>query len=129
MSGRARRVLMAPGLTLLLAALAACVADGRPASCAEPQVTIELALGDDRMDPADPAVCRGQRVILVIEPAETGVFHIHGYDDTLPATPVVAGERTRAAFVADSTGQFHVEFHAEDDPRGATVGVFTVHDS
>lgn len=127
MRGRARRALAA-GLTVLLGTLAACVADGRPATCAEPHVTIELALGADRMDPADPAVCRGQRVILLIEPAETGVFHIHGYDDTVPATSVRAGEPNRLAFEAERTGQFHVEFHAEDDPRGVAVGVFTVHE-
>jgi hypothetical protein len=112
----------------LLLTLTACVADARPASCADPQVTIELALAADGMDPADPAVCRGQRVILVIDPAEDGVFHIHGYDDTVPATPVVAGEPTRLAFEAEGTGQFEVEFHASDDPQGAAVGVFTVHE-
>ncbi len=120
-----RRVLA--GVVLLLT-LSACVADGRPTSCADPQVTIELAVAADGMDPADPAVCRGQQVVLVIDPAEDGVFHIHGYDHTVPAKPVAAGDLTRVAFAADGAGQFEVEFHASDDPQGAAVGVFTVHE-
>jgi hypothetical protein len=116
-------------LTFLLAvALAGCVGSTGPQNCDATEVTIDLAVTVDSMTPADPGVCRGQSVTMVIDPSTGGVFHIHGYDAAVPATQITAGEESRLTFVADRSGQFPVELHPDDDPQGVGIGVFTVYE-
>ena len=57
------------------------------------------------------------------------VFHIHGYDESVPATQVAAGATTTITFTAQRAGQFPIEIHPGDDPRGVEVGILTVHAS
>lgn len=123
-----RRTSVAVGAALLL--LTACV-EGTgpdPEACSAPAAEIELSLSADALDPSDPAVCRDQEVTLVISPEVDGVFHIHGYDEQVPATEVRAGEEVELRFTASRSGQFPVEMHPQDDPAGVEIGVFTVHE-
>jgi hypothetical protein len=115
-------------LALLVVALVGCVDQGGPENCDATEVTIELAVEVDSMTPADPVVCRGQSVTILIDSTTGGIFHIHGYDAAVPATPIAAGEETRISFVADRSGQFPVELHPDDDPQGVGIGVFTVYE-
>lgn len=112
---------------LLAAGLAACVEDSRPSSCEGP-ATIDAALSAEALSPPDPAVCRGQEVTLRVASEINGVIHLHGYDDQVPATPVTAGETLELRFTAGRSGQFPIELHPEQDPRGHEVGIFTVHE-
>jgi hypothetical protein len=118
------------GLATALLLLTACVEDTGPdaEACAMATVEIELALAPDALTPNDPAVCRDQEVTMVISPAVDGVFHIHGYDEQVPATEVRSGEDVELRFTASRSGQFPVEFHPRDDPAGVEIGVFTVHE-
>ena len=79
-------------------------------------------------DEPTTAVCRDQEVTLTIEPEVDGVFHIHGYDEQVPATEVRAGEPIALDFTAARSGQFPIEFHPAADPAGVEIGVFTVHE-
>jgi hypothetical protein len=110
--------------------LTACVEDTGPdpEACAAPTVELQLSLSADALDPNDPAVCRDQAVTLVISPDADGVFHIHGYDEEVPATEVRTGMPIALEFTASRSGQFPIEFHAADDPAGVDIGVFTVHE-
>ena len=114
--------------TLFVVALVGCVDQGGPENCDTTEVRIEVAVDHDSMTPADPGVCRGQSVTIVIDSATVGVFHIHGYDAAVPATSIAPGEETRISFVADRSGQFPVELHPDDDPQGVGIGVFTVYE-
>lgn len=113
-----------------LLTLAACVEGIGPApeACNEAAVEIQLSLSADALEPSDPAACRGQEVTLVIEPELDGVFHIHGYNEEVPATEVRAGEPITLEFTAARSGQFPIEVHPADAPDGVEVGVFTVHE-
>lgn len=117
-------------LTTALLLLTACVEDTGPdaEACAAPTVRIELDVSADAMVPNDPSVCREQEVTLVIAPTVDGVFHIHGYDEEVPATEVTSGEVLTLDFTAARSGQFPIELHAADDPEGVEIGVFTVHE-
>ena len=112
---------------LLAVLLVGCIDEGRPASC-DGRAEISMALTADSLTPADPAVCRGQAVTLSFESTVNGVIHIHGYDEEVPATAVAAGETLDLGFTASRSGQFPIELHPEDDPRGVELGIFTVHE-
>jgi hypothetical protein len=114
-------------LTVLAALLAGCVEESRPSACDAESVEIAVTLTASEMRPSGPAACRDQTVILVVDSEVDAVFHIHGYDEAVPATEVVAGEPERIEFAADRAGQFPIEIHPDDDPRGIEVGIFTVH--
>jgi hypothetical protein len=114
---------------LLAAVLAGCVEEARPSGCDDAAVEIAVSLTSTEMRPTAPMACRGQAVTLVVDSDVDAVFHIHGYDDAVPATEIVAGETTRLEFTADRAGQFPIEIHPENDPRGIEVGIFTVHAS
>jgi len=113
-----------------LALLAGCVSDNRPddTACRAPAIELDAALAATELSGDPLAVCRGQQVTLRLQPEVSGVFHIHGYDDAVPATNVVAGEPIELVFTAARSGQFAIEFHPLDDPRGVGVGVLTVHE-
>lgn len=117
-------------VALLLASIpalgAGCVTDTRPAACDEPSITLELELTADSLIPGAPAVCRDQKVTLVIASEVDGIIHFHGYDAVVPATEVSAGEKLRLSFSAARSGQFPIELHLADDPEGVSIGVFTV---
>jgi hypothetical protein len=127
---RGDRMLRTLGFMLLVTLLAACVSDTGPdaESCDAPSIELELTLTADALTPSDPAVCRDQDVTLRIASDVDGFIHIHGYDEAVPATEVVAGEELELAFTADRSGQFPIELHPADDPEGIDVGVFTVHE-
>ena len=123
-----RRTFAALASALLL--LSACVEDIGPDAevCAAPTVEIEIALSAEALEPNDPAVCRDQDVTLIISPEVNAVFHIHGYDEEVPATEVRSGEVIELQFTASRSGQFPIELHPLDDPAGGDIGVFTVHE-
>jgi hypothetical protein len=81
------------------------------------------------MSPSSLAVCRGQDVVLLVDAGVDAVFHVHGYDEQLPAAHVTGGEVTTLEFTAEREGQFPIEIHPADDPRGVEVGILTVHAS
>ena len=114
---------------LLLAMLTACVSDSRPdaSACAAPTIELELRLTAADLTPP-PSVCRDQDVTLRIASEVDGIFHIHGYEEAVSATEVVAGETLELTFTAERVGQFPVELHPADDPAGISVGIFTVHE-
>lgn len=120
------------GVAVLLAATAllasGCVEAGLPADCDEPTVTREAAVTASGMTPSTTSVCRNQQVTWVIDPDTDGVFHIHGYDDAVPATTIEAGVEKRLEFVAGRSGQFPIELHPGDDPTGIDIGILTVHE-
>ncbi|HSK92805.1 MAG TPA: hypothetical protein VLA76_01960 [Candidatus Angelobacter sp.] len=123
-----------PSGALLAASLVLTIAGCVPASgpdpeaCEEPAVSIELELTADGLSPDAPSVCRDQDVTFVVTSELDGVLHVHGYDSEVPAFTVADGETREITFTAGRSGQFPVEFHAEDDPRGEGVAVFTVHE-
>lgn len=117
-----------PLLTVLMVVATGCIPTGPDVDCESPSVRVELSLSGEALDPASPAVCRDQEVALVVQSDVDGVLHIHGYDSEVPAFEVRAGEQADISFVAGRSGQFPVEFHAMDDPRGVEVGIFTVHE-
>ena len=116
-------------ILLALVLLGGCVAESRPSGCDDPAVEIEVALTATAMEPGSPAACRGQEVTLLVASEVDAVFHIHGYDESVPATQIPAGETTIITFTAERAGQFPIEIHPGDDPRGVEVGILTVHAS
>lgn len=109
---------------------AGCVADTRPDSelCGQSAIEVQVSLSAETMEPSSSAVCRDQRVTLVVDSEVAGVVHIHGYDGEVPAFEVRAGQETIMNFTAGRSGQFPIEVHAGDDPRGVEVGILTVHE-
>ena len=121
-----RRSVAVP-LALLLLVLAACVEEARPSGCAGDSVEIHVELEADRMTPSALGVCRGQHVTLIVATELDATFHVHGYDDALPATTISVGDEARLEFDASRAGQFPIEIHPADDPRGIEVGILTVY--
>jgi hypothetical protein len=117
-----------PAFALVATLLVGCVTENRPATCNADETTIELTLSATALEPNDPAACRDQQVTMIIDSEVNGIFHIHGLDDVVPATPVVAGEEVTLDFAADRSGQFPIELHPPDDPQGVTVGILTIHE-
>jgi hypothetical protein len=116
-------------LPLLIAiAITGCVDENRPEDCDDAAKTIELAVSATTLEPTDPAACRDQLVTLQVTSDVDAVIHIHGLDALVPATTISAGEETVLEFTAEISGQFRIELHPADDPRGVSVGVFTVHE-
>ena len=96
------------------------------AACAAASVTLEATVTDEAMDPSALAVCRDQEVTLELHSQTDGVFHLHGYDEQVPATDLVSGETTTLEFVADVAGQFIIELHS--GCHEAEIGVLTVNE-
>lgn len=115
---------------LVAAATVGCVPDTTPdgEACAQRALELELTLTAEALEPGAPSVCRDQEITLVVTSEVDGVLHIHGYDDEVPAFQVASGEVTEITFTAGRSGQFAVELHPGDDPRGVEVGLFTVHE-
>lgn len=123
---RSIRILLTSALASLVVLLAACVDEARPSGCDAESVEIRVQLDASSMTPADPSVCRGQQVTLVVESAIDADFDLHGYDDAVPSTPLAAGESTTIEFLAERAGQFPIEIHPADGSEGVEVGIFTV---
>ena len=125
-----RRIVGTAASTLLLVAgiLVGCVSENRPATCNADETTIELTVSATDLEPNDPTACRDQVVTMVLDSEVDGVFHIHGLDRIVPATPVVAGEQVTLEFTVDQSGQFPIEIHPGDDPQGVSIGIFTVYE-
>lgn len=121
----ARARLVALGCPALLAA--GCVSDNRPdaATCAQPQITIELRLENDALEPNAIAVCREQLVTLDIDVRQDGVLDLHGYE---LAQEIEAGKPAQFAFPADRSGQFPIELHPAGGGEAIDVGILTVHE-
>jgi len=109
--------------------LAACIPDtGRPETCDEPSVALEVTLVEERLEPGNPAVCQGQDVTITVDVQRDGILHLHGYDDVLPAREVRAGTSEEFVFTAGRIGEFVIALHTTDGPAEATAGVLTVHE-
>jgi hypothetical protein len=115
-------------VVLMAAVVVGCVTQNRPATCDAGETTIELTVSATALEPNDPAACRDQAVTMILDPEVDGVFHVHGLDSVLPATPVMSGEPVTLEFTADRSGQFPIEIHLADDPSGVSIGIFTVHE-
>ena len=118
--------------TLLIAialglSVAGCQPTGNPV-CAEPSVTLEATVSDAAMNPSALTVCRDQDVSLDLASETDGVFHIHGYDEQVPATSLEPGEVTTLEFTADRAGQFIIELHAHTGGDSTDIGVLTVNE-
>jgi hypothetical protein len=122
------RALAAIAVAALL--LSGCVDEGRPdaSACAAPDMELDARLTTDGLEGDDLAVCRDQEVTIHVDPEVDGVLHVHGYDEQLPATSVTAGEPIDLVFTAARSGQFAIEFHPIDDPRGIEVGILAVYE-
>ena len=106
--------------------LAACI--GQSAGpCGEDALTLSATVTAETMEPGTLEVCRDQEVTLELAAETDGVFHIHGYDEHLPAISLTAGETTTVSFTADTAGQFIIELHQASDEE-SEIGVFTVHE-
>jgi hypothetical protein len=101
---------------------------GLPADCDEAAASRDVTLTGTELSPNAIEACRGQDVTLTIDPEVDGVFHIHGYDEQVPATTVHAGEELTLVFTAERSGQFPIELHPAENPTGVTIGIFTVHE-
>ena len=108
--------------------LVGCVSENRPATCNTDETTIELTVSATDLEPNDPSACRDQIVTMILDSEVDGVFHIHGLDRVVPATPVVSGEQVTLEFTVDQSGQFPIEIHPGDDPQGVSIGIFTVYE-
>ena len=115
-------------LVLVAAVLVSCVTENRPATCDADETTIELTVSATSLEPNDPAACRGQVVTMILDSEVDGVFHIHGLDTIVPATPIMSGDPVTLEFTVDRSGQFPIELHLADDPTGVSLGIFTVHE-
>ena len=115
-------------LVLVAAVLVSCVTENRPATCDADETTIELTVSATSLEPNDPAACRGQVVTMILDSEVDGVFHIHGLDTVVPATPIMSGDPVTLEFTVDRSGQFPIELHLADDPTGVSLGIFTVHE-
>ena len=118
-------------LLLLLSvggALTGCVDADRPETCEAGAVTIEITVGADGMEPNPTEMCTGQEVTLTLRPEVDGVFHIHGLDAHVPATTIAEGEPMNLTFTPDRSGQYPVELHPADDPRGIAIGIVTIYE-
>jgi hypothetical protein len=111
----------------LLGLVAAACTPADPA-CAEPSVMLEVTVTDTAMDPSSLTVCRDQEVTLDVNAETDGIFHVHGYDDQIPAVSLEPGEVTTLEFTADTPGQFIIELHAHDGGSEAEIGVLTVNE-
>ena len=129
MSAIRRRAAVAIAATAVLI-LAGCVSDTKPdeATCRAPAIRLSVTLTATALTGDTLSVCRDQAVTITVTPEADGVIHIHGYDEHVPATEVVAGTPLDLEFAAETTGQFPIEFHAADDPQGVEVGVFAVYE-
>ncbi|HEY7332384.1 MAG TPA: hypothetical protein VH859_05420 [Candidatus Limnocylindria bacterium] len=116
--------LLAGGLTL-----AACVpATDLPETCDEASVTIPATLVEERLEPSTLEVCRGQQVTIDLTVERDAIFHLHGYDEEVPAQEVRAGGDVSITFEASRAGQFPIEIHTTDGPAAAQVGTLVVHE-
>lgn len=115
--------LIAAGLFLV----AGCI-PSNAGPCTSPSVTLEATVTDEAMDPSALAVCRGQDVTLELHSQTDGVFHLHGYDEQVPATSLTPGETTTLEFSADAAGQFIIELHARSGESDVEIGIFTVNE-
>ena len=114
--------LLAVGASLVL--LAGC----GTASCPSPTATLEATVSDDAMEPSALAVCRGQDVTLNVHAQTNAVFHLHGFDDQVPAIGLTPGETTTFQFTADVAGQFIFELHDRSGATSTDIGVLTVNE-
>lgn len=116
-------------LLILALVLAGCVpATTLPENCDADSVTLQATLVEERLEPATLEVCRDQQVTIELTVERDAVFHLHGYDEEVPARQVTAGEDVTLEFTASRAGQFPIAIHTEDGPAEATVGTFTVHE-
>lgn len=113
----------------MIGLLAACVpATQLPADCEAPAVSRQASLVEERLEPAQIEVCRGQRVTLGIDVRRDAVLHLHGYDEQVPARQVTTGEQITLEFDAEQSGQFPIAIHTTDGPDEATAGTLVVHE-
>jgi hypothetical protein len=91
-------------------------------------VALEATVTDEAMDPSALAVCRGQEVTLELRSETDGVFHLHGYDEQVPATSLTPGQTTILEFSAHAAGQFIIELHARSGEGEVEIGIFTVNE-
>jgi len=115
-------------LVIVAAVLVGCVTENRPPTCDADKTTIELTVSASALEPNDPSACRDQVVTMILNSEADGVFHIHGLDTVVPATPIMSGEPVTLEFTADRSGQFPIELHLADDPTGLSLGIFTVYE-
>ena len=71
---------------------------------------------------------RGQDVTLELHSQTDGVFHVHGYDEQVPATSLTPSETTTLEFSADAAGQFIIELHARSGGGEVEIGILTVNE-
>jgi plastocyanin len=98
------------------------------AACEGPTVEIAATVTDSAMDPSAVSACRGQDVTFEVASETDGVFHIHGYDDQVPAVALHPGESQTFEFTADVAGQFIIELHARSGQESTEIGVLTVNE-
>ena len=115
-------------IVLVAGVLVGCVTENRPATCNADETAIELTVSATSLEPNDPSACRDQVVTMILDSEVDGVFHIHGLDTVVPATPIRSGEPVTLEFTADRSGQFPIELHLADDPTGVSLGIFTVYE-
>ena len=109
--------------------LAGCVpGTDLPETCDDESVTIQATLVEERLEPSTLEVCRGQEVTIELTVERDAVFHLHGYDEELPAREVRSGENLSLTFAASRAGQFPIEIHTTDGPAEAQVGTLVVHE-
>ena len=110
--------------TRLLAGLAVALA-----SALAPATALAHAELESTDPPADATLEQPPAEVALVFTSEVdGVFHIHGYDEQVPATTVTAGERIELRFEATRSGQFPIELHLPGESEGVDVGILTVHE-
>jgi hypothetical protein len=109
-------VVLALGAAFAVFALAA-------GSCPTNSVTLQATATATTLEPSELRVCRGQDVTLELSPEYSGVFHIHGIEESREVRP---GELLTLEFTPEISGQFPIETHTEDDPEGRPIGILIV---
>lgn len=79
------------------------------------QLEIRLA-GDAVIGPDALRVSQGDQVRLIIHSDRADEVHLHGYDLTAALQP---GQTSTLEFVADRSGRFELELHADHRAIGA----------
>lgn len=102
---------------LVLGGLFLALRPGAPSEAPQAR-TIELAVRDGTMAPADITVREGDQVTLRITTDRPVAFHLHGYDLEREIEP---GDPVTLAFDATLTGRFEIEDEATERALGTLI--------
>lgn len=117
-------LIAAAGIVLLLAAAFIVLRPGS-AACPAESASFVVAVDETGMTPSALEACRGQEVVLEVQSAVDGVFHIHGLDEVVPATEIFDGEELTLRFTPTTARVYGIELHTHHG-ENVELGTLTV---